>query len=121
MRPVGTLLSEFGSEAGEAVELLKSMSNESRLLILCYLAEQGEMSVGELTIRIGLSQSALSQHLAKLRDHGKVSTRKVAQTVYYSVCDPKAERVLALLHDLFCPNLGRRGDTAAKKEPTNVR
>ena len=104
------LVSRFATEAGEAVSLLKAMANQSRLLILCYLAEAGEMSVGELVHRVGLSQSALSQHLAKLRDEGLVSTRKEAQTVYYSVCDPKAGQLLALLHDLFCPELGRTED-----------
>ena len=105
------LISRFAAEAGEAVSLLKAMANQSRLLILCYLAEAGEMSVGELVDRVGLSQSALSQHLAKLRHEGLVSTRKEAQTVHYSVCDPKAGQLLALLHDLFCPELGRTEDT----------
>ncbi len=101
------LLAKFSRQAGEAVALLKAMANESRLLVLCHLAESGELSVGELADRVGLSQSALSQHLAKLREEGLVSTRKQAQTVYYRVCDPKAEQLLALLHDLFCPELGR--------------
>ena len=101
------LLAKFSRQAGEAVALLKAMSNESRLLVLCHLAESGELSVGELVDRVGISQSALSQHLAKLREEGLVSTRKKAQTVHYSVRDPKAEQLLALLHDLFCPELGR--------------
>lgn len=104
------LLAEFSRQAGEAVALLKAMANESRLLVLCHLAESGELSVGELVDRVGLSQSALSQHLAKLREEGLVSTRKEAQTVFYSVCDPKAGQVLTLLHDLFCPELGRGPD-----------
>jgi ArsR family transcriptional regulator len=65
------------------------------------------MSVGDLTEQVGLSQSALSQHLAKLREEGLVATRKEAQNVFYRVCDPKAERLLVLLHDLFCPDLGQ--------------
>ncbi|MFB9047123.1 ArsR/SmtB family transcription factor [Sphingobium indicum] len=97
----------FKRQAGEASSLLKAMANECRLLVLCYLAEAGELSVGELTDRVRLSQSALSQHLAKLRDEGLVATRKEAQTVFYRVCDPKAEQVLALLHQIFCPDLGR--------------
>lgn len=109
------LMSGFSAEAGEAVSLLKAMANQSRLLILCYLAEGGEMSVGELVERVGLSQSALSQHLAKLREEGLVTTRKQAQTVYYRVCDPKAGQLLALLHDLFCPELGRSGDTSSNR------
>ena len=69
-------------------------------------AAEGELSVGQLQDRVGLGQSALSQHLAKLREEGLVATRKESQTVFYSVCDPKAQQVLALLHDLFCPELG---------------
>lgn len=104
---VGPLASEFARQASEAVALLKALSNESRLLVLCHLAERGELSVGELVERVGLSQSALSQHLAKLREEHLVATRKEAQTVFYRVCDPKADQLLALLHDLFCPELGR--------------
>lgn len=99
----------FGRHAAEAVGLLKALASEPRLLVLCYLAEVGEMSVGDLTDQVGLSQSALSQHLGKLRDEGLVATRKEAQTVFYRVCDPKAEQLLMLLHDLFCPELGREG------------
>ena len=112
MQASGIPVARFAAEAGAAVNLLKAMANRSRLLILCYLAEVGEMSVGELVVRVGLSQSALSQHLAKLREEGLVSTRKQAQTVHYRVCDPKAEQLLALLHDLFCPELGRSGETS---------
>lgn len=99
--------SEFTRQAGEASRLLKALSNESRLLVLCFLVEAGELSVGELTERVGLSQSALSQHLAKLREEGLVATRKESQSVFYRVCDPKAEQVLALLHQIYCPELGQ--------------
>lgn len=99
-------LMEFGQQAQEAAGLLKAMANECRLLVLCHLSVSGELSVGQLVERIGLSQSALSQHLAKLREEQLVSTRKEAQTVYYRVGDPKAEQLLALLHGLFCPDLG---------------
>ncbi|MFP5329063.1 MAG: ArsR/SmtB family transcription factor [Alphaproteobacteria bacterium] len=94
--------------------MLKAMANESRLLILCHLAASGELSVGQLADRVDVGQSALSQHLARLREEGLVSTRKQAQTVYYSLCDPKAEQVLSLLHDLFCPELGV-GEPASPK------
>ena len=100
------LLLNFGRQAGEAVSLLKAMASEARLLVLCHLSASGELSVGELADRVGLSQSALSQHLAKLREEGLVATRKQAQTVHYRLCDPRAEQILALLHDLFCPELG---------------
>lgn len=100
------LLLKFGREAQEAAGLLKAMANEHRLLVLCHLSASGELSVGELVDRVGLSQSALSQHLAKLREEKLVSTRKAAQTVFYRLCDPKAEQLLRLLHQLFCPDLG---------------
>ena len=96
--------------ARKASILLKAMSNEHRLLILCRLVV-GEKSVGELVRLVGLSQSALSQHLAKLREQGLVSTRKEAQTVFYRLCDPRAEQLLGLLHDLFCPELGKESAT----------
>lgn len=96
----------FGQEAGEAVALLRALANECRLLVLCHLATDGELNVGQLGDRVGLSQSALSQHLAKLREEGLVATRKEAQAVFYRMCDPKADRLLALLHELFCPDLG---------------
>ena len=112
---IGLPASEFVRHAGEATSLLKVLANEFRLLTLCYLAESGELSVGDLVDRVGLSQSALSQHLAKLREGGLVATRKQAQTVFYRVCDPKAEQLLALLHDLFCPELGRKSATGTKE------
>lgn len=105
----------FSRHAAEAVGLLKALASEPRLLVLCYLAEAGEMSVGELTAQVGLSQSALSQHLARLREEKLVATRKEAQTVYYRVCDPKAGQLLALLHHLFCPELGQESATAMRK------
>lgn len=97
----------FSREAGRAAGLLRTLSNEQRLLILCHLAEEGELSVGQLFDRLDLSQSALSQHLARLREEGIVTTRKQAQTIFYSVQDSNARQVLALLHDLYCPELGR--------------
>jgi DNA-binding transcriptional ArsR family regulator len=88
--------------AGEASGFLDVISNKARLLILCHLIEATEMSVGEMADRVGLSQSALSQHLAKLREAAFVDTRRQGQTVFYRVCDPRAARVLALLHEFFC-------------------
>ena len=109
------LIDRFSRHAAEAVALLKALASEPRMLVLCYLAEVGEMTAGGLTEQVGLSQSALSQHLAKLREEGLVATRKEAQTVFYRVCDPKAEQLLALLHDLFCPELGRERATEIKE------
>lgn len=99
-------LSRFAGQAAVAVSVLKSIAHEGRLLVLCYLSEAGELSVGELVDRIGLSQSALSQHLAKLRAEGLVATRKEAQTVFYRVADGKVLTLLGTLHDLYCPALG---------------
>lgn len=110
------LISRFSEHAGEAVGLLKGLASKPRLLVLCYLAQAGEMSAGDLTALVGLSQSALSQHLAKLREEGLVATRKEAQTVFYRVNDPKAEQLLGLLHDLFCPELTVVGSAGAKSE-----
>ncbi|MES2120668.1 MAG: metalloregulator ArsR/SmtB family transcription factor [Pseudomonadota bacterium] len=108
-------LGPFETQARDATSLLKAVANECRLLVLCYLAEEGELSVGQLGERVALSQSALSQHLAKLREERLVSTRKDAQTVYYRLCDPKAERLLVLLHDLFCPELGRSESASGER------
>ena len=108
-------LAQFAGQAAEAVSVLKSIAHEGRLLVLCYLSEAGEMSVGELAGRIGLSQSALSQHLAKLRAQGLVATRKQAQTVYYRIDQPKVLTLLTVLHDLYCPALGVADSKGARK------
>ncbi len=87
--------------ARRAADLLRSFANPHRLLILCVLGE-GEASVGALNERIRLSQSALSQHLAVLRKHGLVSTRRESQTIYYSVRPGAALDVIRVLHDHYC-------------------
>lgn len=96
---------EMAARAGEAAALLKALSNEHRVLILCHLIAAGELPVGELVDQVGLSQSALSQHLAKLRDEGLVGFRRESQTIFYHVSDPRAGQLLALLRDIFCPEL----------------
>lgn len=88
--------------ATQAVSLLKAIANESRLIILCVLNNQGEKSVGELEQIVGLSQSALSQHLARLRKDDIVKTRREAQTIYYSLADGQIKQVLDCLNTLFC-------------------
>lgn len=95
-------LSLFEDSAGRAASLLRSLANERRLMILCQLVE-GELSVGALQPRVGLSQSALSQHLALLREEGVVATRREGQSIFYRVADPAALRVLQTLAELFCP------------------
>ena len=87
--------------ASDAVSLLKGLANESRLMILCVLSE-GELSVGQLNQRIKLSQSALSQHLAVLREQGLVQTRRESQTIYYRLSDSTALTIIELLHDVYC-------------------
>jgi DNA-binding transcriptional ArsR family regulator len=84
-----------------ASALLKSMGNPHRLIVLCQLLG-GERNVGELERLVGLSQSALSQHLARLRRDGLVKTRRQAQTIYYSLAGHEAEAVLATLYRLYC-------------------
>ncbi len=100
---------DMQANAAEAAGLLKALSNEKRLLVLCRLVEVGEAPVGALAEDVGLSQSALSQHLAKLREDGLVATRREAQTILYRIDDDRAERVLGVLHDIFCaPRRGRK-------------
>jgi DNA-binding transcriptional ArsR family regulator len=89
------------AKSEEASRLLLALSNGNRLRILCEL-HKGERSVNALGSVIGLSQSALSQHLAKLRAAHIVATRREAQTIYYSIADERAARLLALLYELFC-------------------
>jgi ArsR family transcriptional regulator, virulence genes transcriptional regulator len=98
-----TGIAELERKAGEAAGLLKLLANENRLLILCRLAIAGEMSVGDLADAVDLSQSALSQHLAKMREDGLVATRREAQTIFYRIADPNAARLLALLKNIYCP------------------
>ena len=94
-------LTELHDMASHAVELLKAMANEWRLMILCQLSE-GEKTVTELQNILGLSQSALSQHLAVLRREKIVHARKEAQSVYYSLAGEEATKVMESLHDVFC-------------------
>ena len=87
--------------ASDAVHLLKGLANESRLMIMCVLSE-GEVSVGQLNQRINLSQSALSQHLAVLREQDLVQTRRESQTIYYRLADTAAMSIIELLHNVYC-------------------
>jgi ArsR family transcriptional regulator, virulence genes transcriptional regulator len=101
--PADAGMAELERKAAEASALLKLLANENRLLILCRLALKGEMSVNDIADAVGLSQSALSQHLAKMRDEGLVATRREAQTVFYRIADKNAQRLLMLLKDIYCP------------------
>jgi len=95
-------LERFQASAGDAARLLKSLSNENRLMILCQIGE-GERQVADLLPLVGLSQSALSQHLARLREDGLVSARKSGTAVFYRIADPAALQVIGVLAQIFCP------------------
>lgn len=95
-------LAQMAVHAGEAAALLKALAHPARLLVLCRLVE-GEASVGALQPLTGLSPSALSQHLAVLRDMALVTTRRESQTIHYAVADTPALAVLQALHDAYCP------------------
>ena len=92
---------DLREKSDEASQLLTLLANPHRLCILCALID-GEHSVTALEDVVDLSQSALSQHLAKLREGGVVSTRREAQSIYYSVADGRAARVLEVLAELYC-------------------
>jgi DNA-binding transcriptional ArsR family regulator len=94
-------MQDLGSRSEEAEELLKALANSHRLMILCELKD-GERSVSELEGVVPLAQSALSQHLAKLREGGFVATRREAQTIYYRLADARVARLIDVLHELFC-------------------
>jgi ArsR family transcriptional regulator, virulence genes transcriptional regulator len=95
--------SELAAKAEEAAELLNALANKKRLMIVCHLLE-GEMSVNVLAEAVGLSQSALSQHLAKLRALGLVATRREAQTIYYRAASQSLGAVIETLHGIYYPS-----------------
>ena len=91
--------------AAEVAGVLRAIANERRLMILCKLVEWGEGNVNALAETVELSQSALSQHLAKMRDEGLVTYRRDSQTLWYRIADTRIEDLLATLHKLYCkPN-----------------
>lgn len=98
-------LSQIEANSAQAANLLKLLSNQHRLLILCHLVE-GELCVSELESRLNISQSSLSQHLARLRSQGIVEFRKQSTTVYYRLHDPKAEKLLHTLYEIYCTDDG---------------
>lgn len=96
-------LQQLQASAAEAAALMRALGHDGRLLVLCTLVADGECSAGALAQAAGLSPSALSQHLARLREDGLVDNRREAQTVYYRIADPRVERIVALLKDIYCP------------------
>lgn len=113
-----TDLMRLQDKAADAARLLRLLANEKRLLILCLLVARGEMDVTSLAGEVELSQSALSQHLAKLREDDLVAFRRESQTLYYRLADPRAARVLATLKDIFCPDDNGADEAVARGEPT---
>ncbi|MBZ0147670.1 MAG: metalloregulator ArsR/SmtB family transcription factor [Pseudorhodoplanes sp.] len=92
----------FERKAAAVADILHALGNERRLMILCKLVEWGEANVTTLAEAVGLSQSALSQHLARMRDEGLVTFRRESQTLWYRIADPRIEQLFATLHNLFC-------------------
>jgi ArsR family transcriptional regulator, virulence genes transcriptional regulator len=95
------------ARAAEVSATLRLLANEKRLLVLCRLALEGEMSVTALGTAVNLSQSALSQHLAKLRADGLVETRRQSQTLFYRIADERIGRLLTALYDIYCASPNR--------------
>lgn len=106
-------MARMADKAAEAAQFLRSLAHDGRLLVLCALVDQGEAPAGKLVEISGLSQSALSQHLALLREQGLVRTRREGASVIYAIADPKVAALLTTLHALFCGP-----DAQTQKEPS---
>lgn len=106
MQPTDTI-EILEDKAAEVSATLRLIANEKRLLVLCRLAQAGEMSVTALGEAVRLSQSALSQHLAKLRTDGLVTTRRESQTLYYRIADERVGQLLNALYDIYCASPDR--------------
>jgi DNA-binding transcriptional ArsR family regulator len=103
-------LADFHKRASEVASILRALANERRLMIVCKLVEWGEANVTTLAEAVGLSQSALSQHLAKMREEGIVTTRRASQTIWYRIADPRIQQLFATLHGLFCRKVDDRAE-----------
>lgn len=97
-----TDLSSLQRNAGAAASMLRALANERRLMILCLLIAHEEVTAGELAEQVGLSQSALSQHLAKMREEGLVTFRREAQSIHYRIADPDVKRLITTLKNIYC-------------------
>jgi DNA-binding transcriptional ArsR family regulator len=95
-------LARMEANVGEAAAVLRSLGNERRLLILCNLIGSGATSAGELAAAVGLSPSATSQHLSRMREEGLVESRREAQSVIYNVADPNLVSLIKLLKNHYC-------------------
>ena len=101
--PMLAPMENLQDQANQVAEILQTLANGRRLFVLCQLQELGEANVTTLAAAARLSQSALSQHLAKLRAEGLVAFRREGQTLWYRIADPRVVELLATLHRLFCP------------------
>lgn len=111
-------LEQLAPKAAEAETFLKALANRHRLMILCEL-HKGERSVSAIQTTVGLGQSALSQHLARLREDELVQTRRESQTIYYSLANPNVSRLIALLYELYCQDeCGPDGLAATGESPS---
>lgn len=97
-------IKQLAEHAQEATNLLKALANANRLMICCCLGSD-ELSVTELNKLVPLSQSALSQHLSKMREAKLVKTRRESQTIYYSIADEAVLKVISALKGIYCPDL----------------
>jgi len=95
-------LATFEANTAKVADILRTLANERRLMVLCKLAEGGEERVGALAEAAGLSQSATSQHLAKMREEGLVDFRREGQTLWYRIAEPRTELLLGYLQKLYC-------------------
>lgn len=92
---------DFIRQAENASNFLKALSHEGRLMILCHLIS-GEKSVSELETLLGSRQAAVSQQLARLRQEGLVGSRREGKTIHYCLADSRAQRMMTLIHEMFC-------------------
>ena len=95
-------LSSLQRNAGAAAAMLRALANEHRLTILCLLIAGEELTAGQLAQEVGLSQSALSQHLAKMKDESLVAFRREAQSIHYRIADSNVKRLLTTLKNIYC-------------------
>jgi DNA-binding transcriptional ArsR family regulator len=102
MSSLSSDLARFSARADEVAVILKALAHRARLMVLCQLAEHGELRVGDLVNAVGLSQSALSQHLAKMRDEEILTFRRDGKELFYRIADPRCAALLNTLHGLYC-------------------
>lgn len=93
---------ELEDMAGEVAGKMRALGNDKRLMILCKLVQVDEMNVNTLAEAVGLSQSALSQHLARMRSEDLLATRRDSQTIWYRIADEKTRKLVSSLHEIFC-------------------